>query len=87
MEQDKHIGAKTLLAAMTIVSVIAVLVLVEPWGLVAAFILQGGAMMYQPLPPNPDEVYQAIYGRIENQINTAINNKVHSNVMRQFYFL
>ena len=71
---------------MTIASVIALLVLAD-WGFSAAFILQGGAMMYQPLPPTPDEVYQAIYGRIENQINTAVNNKVHSNVMGQFYFL
>jgi hypothetical protein len=71
---------------MTIASVIAILVLTD-WGFSAAFILQGGAMMYQPLIPNPEEVYQAIYGRIENQINTAINNKVHSNVMGQFYFL
>jgi hypothetical protein len=60
---------------MTIASVIATLIIVEPWGIAAAVLLQGIAIFFQPTPPNPDQIYQAIYGRIQNQINTAINNK------------
>ena len=70
-----HTGAKVFLGTMTIASVIAPLVMIEPWGIAAAILLQGIAMLFQPTPPNPGQIYQAIYGRIQNQINTAINNK------------
>ena len=76
--QKKFIGAKVLLAVMTVASVIASLVITLPWGVLAAMVLQGGAFMFQPYPPNPNEVYESTYGKIQNQINTAINNKVIS---------
>ena len=52
-----------------------------PAGLALSTLLIGGLTLFQPMPPNPDEVYQAMYGSIQNQINTAINNKVCNNVM------
>jgi hypothetical protein len=72
---------------MTIISAYAALVLSSPWGFWASFIIQGAAIVVQTFPPDPASMYQAIYGRIQNQINTAINNKVHNNVMEIFYFL
>ena len=52
-----------------------------PVGLAIGTVMIGGLSLFQPTPPNPDEVYQAMYGSIQNQINTAINNKVCNNVM------
>ena len=62
-------------------SLFAFSVFAAPFGTAVGVILLGGVMLFQPSPPNPDEVYQAIYGSIQNQINTAINNKVCNTVM------
>ena len=75
VQKDDHIGAKVSVATINIASVLTPLVLFEPWAAAASFLLQGIALAFKPTPPNPDQIYQAIYGRIQNQINTAINNK------------